>query len=70
MANQVSCQGESCSRKFVKAQGHFVHGAWFCSPACADKDPEVLRIREMIARKERGEPDIDVDLDGDDDVDL
>lgn len=54
----------------MKAKGHFEHGAWFFSPACADKDPEVQRIREMIARKERGEPEVDVDLDGDDDVDL
>jgi hypothetical protein len=32
-----------------------MHGKWFCSPACAERDPETLRIRAMLERKERGE---------------
>ena len=71
MANQIKCQlGPECSRRFVKAIGHFVHGKWFCSPACADKDPEIQKIKDMLERKERGEPEDDDDLEGGDDVDL
>jgi hypothetical protein len=54
MANQIACQysGDSeCRRKFVKAMGHFRHGKWFCSPACADKDPEIKKIQEMLDGK-------------------
>ena len=39
----------------MKSVGHFMHGKWFCSKACADKDPETKNIQEMLERKERGE---------------
>lgn len=64
MAHQILCQlvGETrCPRKFVKSLGYFVHGKWFCSPACADKDPEVKKIKEMLEKKERGEDIIQED---------
>lgn len=32
-----------------------MHGKWFCSPACSEKDTEVKKIKEMIERKEKGE---------------
>lgn len=76
VSNQISCQldGKGCSKKFVKAMGHFMHGKWFCSPACADRDGEVQKIKEMIEKKEKGiiEEVNDEDLDGigDDEVDL
>ena len=85
MANQIACQlvptqgQQPCTRKFVKAVGHFLHGKWFCSPACADKDPEVKKIKEMLEKKERGEDIVpknteeeidDVDLEGTGEVDL
>jgi len=73
MNNQIKCQFESCTRKFVKSMGHFTHGKWFCSPSCSDKDPETRKIKEMLEKKALGinEPDInDEDLDGDGDVDL
>ena len=45
--------------------GHFMHGKWFCSPACADKDPDTKRISDMLERKERGEvSDDDQDVEG------
>ncbi len=53
--------------------GHFLHGKWFCSPACAEKDTEVMKIKEMIEKKEKGIIDEvdDEDLDGiGDEVDL
>ena len=73
LSNQISCQldGKGCPKKFVKAMGHFQHGKWFCSPACADKDGEVQKIKEMIARKGIVEEVNDEDLDGvGDEVDL
>ena len=77
IANQIKCQLSSgCPRKFVKAIGHFIHGKWFCSPACAEKDPDTQKIKDMLERKERGEPledndEDDMDLDGETgDVDL
>ena len=73
IANQIKCQ---LSSGFVKAIGHFIHGKWFCSPACAEKDPDTQKIKDMLERKERGEPledndEDDMDLDGETgDVDL
>jgi hypothetical protein len=28
----------------------FVHGKWFCSEECGDKDPEAQQIRELYER--------------------
>lgn len=75
MANQITCQLKSdasiCNRKFVKSMGHFLHGKWFCSPACADKDPETLKVQEMIDKKDNpiNEED-EYDLEGGSDVDI
>ena len=43
--------------------GTFVHGKWFCGESCADKDPEVQKIKELY---EKG---IDFENDGNGDED-
>jgi hypothetical protein len=75
MTSQIKCQnegGDGCTKKFVKSMGHFQHGKWFCSPACAEKDPEVKKIKEMLENKDKVVQEIDDDdLDGvDGEVDL
>jgi len=45
--------------------GHFSHGKWFCSPACAEKDPEVKKIKEMLENKDKVVDELDdEELDG------
>jgi hypothetical protein len=49
-----SCQlahsdGSTCKHKFVKSQGVFVAGKWFCSEDCSGKDEDVQKFIEMEA---------------------
>ncbi|CDW76639.1 sam domain containing protein [Stylonychia lemnae] len=75
-ANQIPCQYEECSKRFVKVVGTFVHGKWFCSEACAELDPETQRLRDMLENgiefnndKVEGEDDGE-DYADDNDIDL
>jgi hypothetical protein len=59
---------------FLKTDGFFAHGKWFCSEDHSKNDPEIKQIEEMqaklLASKVSGmaPPGLD-DLDGDDDDD-
>ena len=39
ITNSKTCQLEDCGKMFLKAQGEYVHGRWFCNDDCAEKDP-------------------------------
>ena len=34
----------------MKVQGQFVHGKWFCSETCANKDPETIQMNELYEK--------------------
>ena len=66
-----------CSKSFLKMDGHFVHGKWFCTNDHAQNDPEVKKIIEMLAKLEVSKlnggvagGDGDQDDDDDDDVEI
>ena len=35
---------------FLKAQGEHVHGKWFCTEACANKDPQTKQMMDLLAK--------------------
>lgn len=38
---------DGCSKSFMKQQGVYVSGKWFCCEEHADQDPDIKRIKEM-----------------------
>lgn len=46
-ANSNKCMRPGCGKSFLKTEGHFTHGKWFCSESCAQADPEIKQIEEM-----------------------
>ena len=50
----------------MKSLGHFLHGKWFCSPACSEKDPEAQKIKEMLEKKASGIVEKPIDEEDDD----
>jgi len=53
----------------VKAAGLFVHGKWFCTEECSDKDPETAQLKEFYEKgiefenkEEEDEEDVEIDL--------
>ena len=47
---------KECGKNFLKANGLNLHGKWFCSEVCADKDPDTKKITDMLAK---GPPEYD-----------
>ena len=43
--NMVTCP--TCSKKIMKQDAHYQSGKWFYSEECANKDPEIVKIKEM-----------------------
>jgi hypothetical protein len=48
--NQIDCQLKTCENKFLKVKGSFVHGKWFCSESCSEKDPETKEMKELYEK--------------------
>lgn len=46
----IRCSFKDCDIAFLKVNGAFVHGRWFCSDTCSDKDPEVQELKELYAK--------------------
>lgn len=36
-----------CGKSFLKTDGHFAHGKWFCCENHSQNDPEIKAIEEM-----------------------
>lgn len=49
-ANTIKCQFVGCGKCFLKTDGHFAHGKWFCSENHCNNDPEIQKIEEMQAK--------------------
>jgi hypothetical protein len=41
---------EECTNRFLKSGGSLVHGRWFCSLPCSDKDPDVIEMKELYEK--------------------
>jgi hypothetical protein len=37
-------------KSFLKTDGYFSHGKWFCSENHSKNDPEIIKIEEMQAK--------------------
>lgn len=65
-----------CGKSFLKTDGHFAHGKWFCCENHSQNDPEIKAIEEMqkklkAANKLAGDPTAATDdLDDDDEEDV
>lgn len=52
----IACQvvaDSKCGGRFLKPDGFFEKGKWFCSPECCGKDTEILKIQKMAQEAER-----------------
>lgn len=74
-ANSLKCQFPGCAKCFLKTDGFFSHGKWFCSEDHSQNDPEIKQIEEMQAKLKAsklngtgGGNDDDPDDDDDEDV--
>lgn len=59
----------------MKIVGHFIHGKWFCSEACADLDPETKQLQELMEKgidfnNDNEEGDADANYANNEDIDL
>ena len=48
--NSFTCQNKECGKTGLKSAGLNLHGKWFCSDECAEKDPETKGIIDMLAK--------------------
>jgi len=39
LANSMKCQLADCGKRFLKTEGEYVHGKWFCNDEHAEADP-------------------------------
>jgi len=46
----VKCAFKECPNSFIKINGAFIHGRWFCSEVCSENDPEVTELKELYAK--------------------
>ena len=58
-----------CQKTFIKTDGHFAHGKWFCSENHSQNDPEIKQIEEMQAKLQASKLNGPVPEEQDDDDD-
>lgn len=46
-ANTIRCRMATCQKPFLKQDGAFLHGRWFCNEIHAQQDPDIQRIEEI-----------------------
>lgn len=55
----------------MKVVGAFVHGKWFCTEACSEKDPETQQLIDLynkgtdyqnVVNEDMDEEDVEIDI--------
>lgn len=53
--NSQSCRLAGCGAEFLKAEGSYAHGLWFCCDEHLESDPEATKLIQMFSQENRGE---------------